>query len=76
MICMWVRVWQRFDQINASSPAPEGELEIKCDVRQSVRVPINITNPLEEAVDFDVELLVCCSRASPYRASIPRTTGY
>lgn len=43
-------------EIRASSPAPEGTLEITSFVRKAAAVEITLVNPLDQPVEFDVSL--------------------
>lgn len=43
-------------EIKVSSPAPEATLDIKSFIRKAAAVEINVTNPLDEVLEFAVDL--------------------
>jgi hypothetical protein len=49
-------VWYTIE-VQASSPEPEQTLEISAAVRRAVQVEISLANPLNERVEFEIELV-------------------
>ena len=45
-------------EVVATSPKPEGEVKVSAFCRKAASVQISITNPLDEVLAFDVELMV------------------